>query len=99
MKRFTKADEQIKKMPMDDQFGFSWDDPAPEEEDIAGSNAPPEYTVSELAYNLKKYVEDGFSFVRLRGELSRVTVARSGHLYTSLKDDDGTPPPLISSLD
>lgn len=88
MKRFTKAHEQIKKMLMDDQFGFSWDDPTPEEKDIAGSNAPPEYTVSELAYNLKKYVEDGFSFVRLRGELSRVTVARSGHLYTSLKDDD-----------
>ncbi len=53
-----------------------------------GSNAPPEYTVSELSHKLKKVVEDEFSFVRVRGEISRVTVAKSGHMYTSLKDAD-----------
>lgn len=53
-----------------------------------GSNAPPEYTVSELSHKLKRVVEDEFSFVRVRGEISKVTVAKSGHLYTALKDAD-----------
>jgi len=52
----------------------------------AGSNAPPEYTVSELSHKLKRIVEEEFSFVRVRGEISKVTVAKSGHLYTALKD-------------
>jgi exodeoxyribonuclease VII large subunit len=53
-----------------------------------GSNAPPEYTVSELSHKLKRVVEEEFSYVRVRGEISKVTVAKSGHLYTSLKDVD-----------
>ena len=52
-----------------------------------GRNAPPEYTVSELSLRLKKTVEEGFSFVRVRGEISKVTLAKSGHLYTALKDE------------
>lgn len=51
-----------------------------------GKNAPQEMTVSELSNRLKRQVEEAFSFVRVRGELSRVTVAKSGHLYTDLKD-------------
>ena len=51
-----------------------------------GANAPPEYTVSELSQKLKRAVENEFSFVRVRGELSRITLAKSGHLYTDLKD-------------
>lgn len=53
-----------------------------------GSNAPPEYTVSELSHKLKRVVEDEFSYVRVRGEISKVTVAKSGHLYTAMKDAD-----------
>lgn len=53
-----------------------------------GSNAPPEYTVSELSHKLKRLVEEEFSYVRVRGEISKVTVAKSGHLYTALKDMD-----------
>lgn len=56
--------------------------------DAPGSNAPPEYTVSELSHKLKKLVEEEFSFVRVRGEISKVTVAKSGHLYTAMKDAD-----------
>jgi exodeoxyribonuclease VII large subunit len=52
-----------------------------------GSNVPPEYTVSELSQKLKRMVESEFSFVRLRGEISKVTIAKSGHLYTALKDE------------
>lgn len=55
---------------------------------VPGSNAPPEYTVSELSHKLKRVVEEEFSFVRVRGEISKVTVAKSGHLYTSMKDAD-----------
>ena len=47
----------------------------------------PEYTVSELAGAVKRAVEDGFGFVRVRGEVSKVTRAASGHVYLDLKDD------------
>ena len=51
-----------------------------------GDNAEP-LTVSELAGALKRTVEDRFGFVRLRGELSGVKRAASGHLYACLKDE------------
>lgn len=54
---------------------------------VEGGNAPPEYTVSEISQKLKRVVEEEFSFVRIRGEVSKVTVAKSGHMYTALKDD------------
>ena len=50
------------------------------------NKAPPEYTVSELSRKLKRIVEEKFSCVRVRGEISKVTLARSGHLYTAMKD-------------
>ena len=51
-----------------------------------GDNAEP-MSVSEIAGLLKRTVEDRFGFVRLRGELSGVKRAASGHLYAALKDD------------
>ncbi|MDB2438143.1 exodeoxyribonuclease VII large subunit [Hellea sp.] len=50
-------------------------------------NNTPEYTVSELAYSLKRTVEETYGHVRVRGELGRVTVAKSGHCYLDVKDD------------
>ncbi|MEM9422186.1 MAG: exodeoxyribonuclease VII large subunit [Pseudomonadota bacterium] len=47
----------------------------------------PEYSVTELAGKVKKTVEDAFGYVRVRGELGRVTKAGSGHVYLDLKDD------------
>jgi exodeoxyribonuclease VII large subunit len=47
----------------------------------------PEFSVSDLAGSLKRTLEESYGRVRVRGELSRVTVAGSGHLYSSLKDD------------
>lgn len=47
----------------------------------------PEFSVSELAFSLKKTLEENYGRVRVRGELSRVSVAASGHMYSSLKDD------------
>jgi exodeoxyribonuclease VII large subunit len=50
----------------------------------------PEMTVSELANALKKTVEDSYPFVRVRGELGRVVLAKSGHLYFDIKDESAT---------
>ena len=51
-----------------------------------GDNAPA-LSISELSNLLKRTVEDRFGFVRVRGELSGVKRAASGHLYLSLKDE------------
>jgi len=45
------------------------------------------YTVSELAFALKRTIEDAYGFVRLRGELSKVTFHSNGHVYLDLKDE------------
>jgi exodeoxyribonuclease VII large subunit len=45
------------------------------------------YSVSELAFALKRTLEDAYGFVRLRGELSKVTHHASGHVYLTIKDD------------
>ena len=52
----------------------------------ASSNAEP-YSVSELAFALKRTLEDSYGHVRLRGELSKVTHHSSGHVYLTLKDE------------
>jgi len=46
-----------------------------------------EYSVSELSSAIRKTIEDGYGFVRVRGELGRVTRAASGHMYLDLKDE------------
>ena len=46
-----------------------------------------ELTVSELAGSIKRTIESNFDRVRVRGELGRVTIAKSGHMYADLKDD------------
>jgi exodeoxyribonuclease VII large subunit len=50
-------------------------------------NNAPEFTVSELAGNIKRTIEESFGRVRVRGELGRVTIAKSGHCYLDMKDD------------
>ncbi|MCC7267559.1 MAG: exodeoxyribonuclease VII large subunit [Caulobacteraceae bacterium] len=52
----------------------------------AETNAPA-YSVSELAFALKRTLEDAYGFVRLRGELSKVTHHSNGHVYLTLKDE------------
>ena len=46
-----------------------------------------EYTVTELAFALKRTVENAYGLVRVRGELSGFKRAASGHLYFALKDE------------
>src|SRR5690606_8670702 len=52
----------------------------------AGDNAAP-LSITEISGLLKRTVEGRFGFVRLRGELSGVKRAASGHLYCCLKDE------------
>lgn len=47
-----------------------------------------EYTVSELSQVIKRTLEDAFSFVRVRGEISGLKLAPSGHVYFNLKDQE-----------
>src|SRR5258705_4234107 len=48
----------------------------------------PEYTVSELSTALKRRIEESFSYVRVRGEISGFKRHSSGHCYLALKDED-----------
>jgi exodeoxyribonuclease VII large subunit len=56
------------------------------DDDPAGDNAP-EFSVSEISGAVKKAIEGGFSHVRVRGEVGRVSRPASGHIYMDLKDD------------
>lgn len=50
------------------------------------SNAQ-EYSVTEISMALKRTVEDQFGYVKVRGEISGLKRAASGHVYLALKDD------------
>ncbi|MFN0218856.1 MAG: exodeoxyribonuclease VII large subunit [Hyphomicrobium sp.] len=52
-----------------------------------GANAP-EFSVSELSSAIKRALEEGFGYVRLKGEVSGYRGPHaSGHCYFALKDD------------
>ncbi len=46
------------------------------------------FSVSEISQALKRAVENNFPHIRVRGEISRCVLARSGHIYMSLKDEN-----------
>ena len=50
----------------------------------------PVYSVGEFSHVIKKLVESNFTYVRIRGEISRPSFPSSGHVYFTLKDIDGT---------
>ncbi len=47
----------------------------------------PEWTVSEISGALKRTLEDTYDHVRVRGEIGKVTIHASGHVYVDVKDD------------
>jgi len=47
----------------------------------------PVYTVSEVSQSIKRMVEDHFGLIRLRGEITGLEVASTGHAYFRLKDE------------
>lgn len=67
----------------DDSYAFEGTAPAAP---TTGDNNPA-VSISELAFALKRTLEDRFGHVRLRGEISKVNRHASGHVYLTLKDD------------
>lgn len=47
-----------------------------------------EFTVSEISFEIKKFVESNFNRVRVKGEIFGGKRADSGHWYLSLKDEN-----------
>jgi len=64
------------------------DNPFADAFDTPGQHNQPILSVSELSGALKRTVEDAFSLVRVRGEISGFKRAASGHLYLGLKDEN-----------
>jgi exodeoxyribonuclease VII large subunit len=60
----------------------------PENSPTAPASNVPELSVSELAFSLKRTLEETYGRVRVRGELGRITFPKSGHMYADLKDAD-----------
>jgi exodeoxyribonuclease VII large subunit len=77
---FTIADEADKKKKQEPPKERSQEPPKL-------SNVP-EMSVSDLANSLKRTLEETFSHIRVRGELSGIKIAASGHLYGDIKDVD-----------
>jgi len=61
--------------------------PAPDDNLPPTGENIPEYTVSELSQGVKKRLETGFSYIRVRGEISGFRRTARGHLYFTLKDE------------
>ncbi len=51
-------------------------------------NNIPEYTVSQLNKSIKDLLEENYSYLKLVGETGSVTIASSGHVYFSIKEND-----------
>ena len=47
----------------------------------------PEYSVTEISKSIKQVLDDTFGYVRVRGEISGLKQAASGHVYLNLKDE------------
>ena len=50
----------------------------------------PEYSVSEISFSIKTSLESQFNRVKIKGEISGLTIAKSGHIYLTLKDQEAT---------
>ena len=46
-----------------------------------------EFKVSELSNMIRSVIDDNFGFIKVRGEISGLKVASSGHAYFNLKDE------------
>ena len=48
----------------------------------------PEYSVTEISRSIKDILEGSFGYVRIKGEISGINQASSGHVYLTLKDEN-----------
>ena len=47
----------------------------------------PEFTVSDLSVMIKKKIEGEFSYIRVRGEVGRISRPASGHTYMDFREN------------
>jgi len=59
----------------------------PEDAETGSRDNVAEFSVTELSFAIKRMIEDGFAYVRVRGELGRIARPASGHVYLDLKDE------------
>jgi len=62
--------------------------PAPQSEQTKPRSNVPEMSVGDLANSLKRTLEETYGRIRVRGELTGLKLAASGHLYGDIKDVD-----------
>ena len=48
----------------------------------------PEFSVSEISFEIKRFVETAFARIKVKGEIFGAKRADSGHWYLSLKDEN-----------
>lgn len=63
-------------------------DLSPVPQNVTAKPELPEFSVSQISFEIKKYVETTFSRVRVKGEIFGGKRADSGHWYLSLKDEN-----------
>jgi len=56
--------------------------------EVLPTHNQPEFSVSEISGAIKRVVEGNFEHVRVRGEISGLSLPKSGHIYFSLKDEN-----------
>ncbi len=64
-------------------------DSTPPSDETAMHPNMPVFSVSEISAAIKRTMEDTFSRIRIRGEVSGLRRPGSGHLYMDLKDEGG----------
>ncbi len=73
---------------------YSTQNPQKEEPNIIDASLPSIsdnimcYSVSELSRIIRSEIEERFHFVKIRGELGRISQPASGHIYLDIKDEN-----------
>jgi exodeoxyribonuclease VII large subunit len=62
----------------------------PKQKDLLAPSQERVYSVSELTGRVRALLEGKFAYVRVAGEVSGLSVASSGHVYFSLKDEQAS---------
>jgi exodeoxyribonuclease VII large subunit len=57
--------------------------------------APQPLSVTELTFNIKSKIESNFSNVWIVGQVSNLSLPRSGHVYLTLKDENAQLPAVV----
>jgi exodeoxyribonuclease VII large subunit len=65
---------------------FGYDPNAGQEQDLGADDGGKSLTVTQVNSMVRQRLEREFSQISVRGELSNVVIAASGHLYANLKD-------------